>query len=109
MNEKTKNIVKNFLVDSDETGKHIVYSIRTGRRYYIEPIGDGRGGDWGSYNPGTGNIEHKKGDGKYTGSVKEEDSVITEANGFKNIEVVERGSPYGCIEEMDAKYPTIER
>ena len=75
-NEKTKNIVKNILVDSDEAGKHIVYSIKTGRRYYIEPIGDGRGGDWGSYNPGTGNIEHKKGDGKYTGSVKEEDTVM---------------------------------
>ena len=105
MKNKTREIVKNFLVNSDETGKHVVYSPRTGKRYYIEPIGDGRGGDWGSYNPASGNIEHKKGDGKYTGSIKEEDSVITEENGFKNIEVIEGGSPYYLIEQMDAKYP----
>jgi hypothetical protein len=82
--------------------------MRTGKRYYIEPIGNGRGGDWGSYNPASGNIEHKKGDGKYTGSVRPEDSVITEENGFKNIEFVEKGSPYGCIDDMDAKYPDKE-
>ena len=105
MKDKTRQIVKNFLVNSDETGKHIVYSPRTGKRYYIEPIGDGRMADWGSYNPSTGNIENKKGAGKYTGSVREEESVITEENGFKNIEVVHGGSPYGCIEDMDAKYP----
>lgn len=98
-------VIKNFLVNSDETGKHIVYSIRTGKKYYVEPIGDGRGGDWGSYNPGTGNIEHKKGDGKYTGSVTEKESVITEENGFKNIQYIEGGSPYHVIEQMDAKYP----
>ena len=109
MKEKTKEIVKNFLVNSDETGKHIVCSFRTGKKYYVEVIGNGRGGDWGSYNPATGNIEHKKGDGKFTGSVKPEDSVITEENGFKNIVFISGGSPYGCIEQMDAKYPTIER
>jgi hypothetical protein len=109
MKEKTRNIVKNFLVNSDETGKHIVYSHRTGKRYFVEVIGNGRGGDWGSYNPASGNIEHKKGDGKFTGSVKPEESVITEENGFKNIEFVEKGSPYGCIDQMDSKYPTIER
>ncbi len=105
----TNEVIKNFLVNSEETGRHIVYSFRTGKKYYIEPIGDGRGGDWGSYNPASGNIEHKKGDGKYTGSVTEKESVIKEENGFFNIQYVERGSPYHVIEQMDAKYPTLER
>ena len=63
--------------------------------------------DWGSYNPSTGEVENKKGAGKYTGSVKPEESLITEENGFFNIQLVENGSPYSIIEEMDAKYPTI--
>lgn len=108
MKNKTKEVLKNFLVNSNETGKHIVHSYRTGKKYFIEALGDGRGGDWGSYNPGTGNIEHKKGDGKFTGSIREEDSVITEENGFKNIEIIKGGSPYYIIEQMDAKYPDKE-
>ena len=99
------DVIKNFLVDSDETGKHIVTSGRTRRRYYVEPIGNGRMADWGSYNPSTGDIENKKGAGKYTGSVTEKESVITEANGFTNIHFVENGSPYDVIAEMDSKYP----
>ena len=82
--------------------------MRTGKRYYVEPIGNGRMADWGSYNPSTGNIENKKGAGKYTDSVREEESVITEENGFKNIEIVNGGSPYGCIGDMDDKYPDKE-
>lgn len=101
------DVIKNFLVDSDETGKHIVTSHRTGRKYYVEPIGDGRMADWGSYNPSTGDIENKKGTGKYTGSVTEKESVITEANGFTNIQLVENGSPYSEIEKLDKKYPSI--
>ena len=101
------DVIRYFLVNSEETGRHIVTSLRTGRRYYIEPIGDGRRADWGSYNPGTGNIENKKGAGKHTGSVKAEDSVIKPENGFVNIQVIECGSPYSIIDEMDAKYPRI--
>lgn len=103
------DVVKNFLVDSDETGKHIVTSHRTGKKYYVEPIGSSRMADWGSYNPSTGNIENKKGAGKFTGSVTENESVITESNGFKNIRYVENGSPYSIIDEMDSNYPTIVR
>jgi hypothetical protein len=100
--------VENFLVNSEETGRHIVYSKRTGKRYFIEPIGDGRMADWGSYNPSTGNIENKKGAGKHTGSVTEKESIIREENGFVNIHFVENGSPYSIIDEIDSKYPTIE-
>lgn len=103
------DVIKNFLVNSDETGKHIVTSFRTGKKYYVEPIGDGRMADWGSFNPSTGNIENKKGAGKHSGSISEKDSVITEENGFKNIQFIEGGSPYWMIEQMDAKYPTVER
>jgi len=102
-----KEVIKNFLVDSDETGKHIVTSYRTGKKYYVEPIGNGRMADWGSYNPSTGKIENKKGSGKYTGSVIPEESVITEENGFTNIKMVDCGSPYSIIDELDSKYPSI--
>ena len=101
--------IKNFLVDSDETGRHIVTSFRTGKKYYVEPIGNGRTADWGSYNPSTGNIENKKGTGKYTGSVREEESVVTEENGFSKIHMVESGSPYSIIDELDKQYPTVAR
>lgn len=83
------NVIQRFFEDRDETGRFMVISSVTGVRYFVEPIGDGRGGDWGSYNPGTGDIEHKKGDGKYTGSVLAKDSIITEENGFKNIAIAE--------------------
>ena len=96
---------KRFLEERDETGRFIVTSSVTGVTYFVEPIGDGRGGDWGSYNPGTGNIENKKGFDKYTGSVKVEDSIITEANGFKNIEHLAVGeSPLGAIALRDEAY-----
>ena len=107
MKEITKNIVKMFLVNSDETGKHIVYSQRTGKRYFIEVIGGGHSA-WGDLDPVTKKYTGNYGS-KFTGSVKPKESVITEENGFKNIEIIEGGSPYGCIEQMDAKYPTIER
>lgn len=99
-----KHIQKEFLTDTSETGRHIVISNRTGRKYYIEPIGDGRAADWGSYNPSTGNIENKKGSGKYTGSVTENNSIVTKENGFDEVHFVERGSPYEKISEIDSKY-----
>jgi hypothetical protein len=100
-------IIRNFLVNSEETGRHIVVSFRTGRKYYIEPIGNGRMADWGSYNPSTGNIENKKGTGKYTGSVLPEESLITPENGFNDIQIVDCGSPYSIIDKIDAQYPSI--
>jgi hypothetical protein len=44
---------KNFLTNRDETGRFIVNSYRTGKTYFIEPIGPDRPADWGSYNPST--------------------------------------------------------
>lgn len=83
-----------------------MYSIRTGRKYYVEPIGDARS-NWGDIDPATKKTTGTYGK-KYKGSVSEKESLITEENGFKNIQFVERGSPYGVIEAMDAEYPDKE-
>ena len=100
-----KEILKRFFEDRDETGRFMVISNVTGIKYFVEPIGDGRGGDWGSYNPGTGEIEHKKGDGKYTGSVHLQDSLVTAENGFINVELLVQGeSPMGIIALRDEAY-----
>lgn len=94
-----------FLLNRDETGREVVYSIRTKVQYFVESIGDGRGGDWGSENPSTKEIEHKKGDGKYTGSITADQSIITEENGFELIHNVPAGqSVYDYINEVDSKY-----
>lgn len=104
MNDYVK---KNFLVNSEETGRQVVFSQRTGKRYFVETIGDGRMADWGSYNPSTGNVENKKGMGKHSGSVTEEESLITKENGFNDIHYVHNGGPYSIIDKLDSKYPTI--
>lgn len=86
-----------------------MYSFRTGKRYFVEPIGPDRAADWGSYNPSTGKIENKKGFDKFRGAIDEEDSLITKENGFVDIRYSGfGGSPFSVIDEMDAKYPTIK-
>ena len=97
-----------FLTNTDETGRFIVYSQRTGRSYYVEPIITKHTPEWGSIDPATGKLMHKKGDGKYTGGIKAEDSLITKENGFSKITMLEIGtSPHHAIDVMDAKYPDI--
>lgn len=96
-----------FLTDRDESGRFVVTSYRTGKSYFVEPIDEfGRAADWGSYNPGTGKIENKKGFDKYTGSIPERESLITKENGFENIRYSGIGSsPFSTIDKMDAQYP----
>ena len=102
----TAEFRKKFFTDRDETGRFIVKSFRTGKTYFVEPIGDGRMADWGSYNPSTGKIENKKGAGKFTGSIEEKDSLITKENGFNDIHYSGVGaSPFSKIEELDSKLP----
>jgi len=96
---------KKFLVNSEETGRQIVISLRTKRKYYIESISDSkRPADWGDLNPVTKKVEGSYGS-KYTGAITESESLITTENGFSNIETIKGGSPYSIIEQMDAKYP----
>ena len=93
------------MTNRDETGRFIVKSIRTGKTYYVEPIGSKRSANWGSYNPSTGNIEHKKGYDKFSGSIDESESLITKENGFDNISYSGIGvSPYSIIDDIDSKY-----
>jgi hypothetical protein len=91
-----------FLTDRDDTGRFIVTSLKTGKKYFVEPIGSSRMADWGSYNPSTGNVENKKGAGKFRGSIDESESMITKENGFEKIKYSGVGaSPFSMIEEME--------
>lgn len=81
-------------------------SKRTGRRYFVEPVHNGHGREWGSIDPATGNLMHKKGDGKYTGAVSEKESMVTLENGFTKVHDLEPGmSPLAYIDHIDAQYP----
>ena len=102
-------LVTKFLTHTDETGRFIVHSPRTGRKYFVEPMGDPHR-EWGSIDPADqrGKLMHKKGDGKYRGSIDEKDSLITEANGFQKITVLTPGtSPLAYIDNIDAEYPDV--
>jgi hypothetical protein len=99
---------KQFLTNRDDSGRFIVVSFRTGKTYFIEPIGPDRAADWGSYNPSTGKIENKKGFDKHRGAIDEKDSLITKENGFSEITYSGvGGSPFSVIDKLDAKYPDI--
>lgn len=91
---------------AEKTGRHYVHSKRTGKTYFIEPIIPSKkykGKTWGDIDPASGKVTGTYGE-KYTGAITEEDSIITEENGFTNIEYV-KGSPYYRIEQLDATYP----
>lgn len=99
-------IMKKFLTNTDDTGRFIVVSKRTGRKYFVEPIETAHTPKWGSIDPATGELMHKKGDGKYRGGISEKESLITPENGFKNIITLDRGvSPLAYIDMIDDKYP----
>ncbi len=93
-----------FLTNTDETGRFLVTSERTGKTYAVEPIGWVKTG-WGdldsSYQKVSGNYGNK-----YTGAIEEKDSLITEENGFINIQMLPPGtSPMSAVESLDSKYP----
>jgi hypothetical protein len=95
MKDKRQEVRKNFLVDRDDTGKLVVYiNDGTKQSYMVEFIEPKSGvrTNWGSYNPGTGNVENKKGAGKFRGGIKAENSVLTPENGFKDSKVINGGS-----------------
>lgn len=99
------DIATRFFTNTDETGRFIVHSKRTGKTYAVEPMGHHKT-NWGSVDPATGDLMNKKGHDKYRGSIDPEDSLITEENGFVNIQVLDRGtSPLWAIDAIDAKYP----
>jgi hypothetical protein len=100
------NLRSKFMTNTDDTGRFIVYSKRTGKQYFVEPIVTQHTPEWGSIDPATGNLMHKKGDGKYRGGISPNESLITPENGFAKIHMLERGtSPLNAIDVLDAKYP----
>ena len=101
------DVMQKFLTDTDESGRFIVKSVRTGKIYAVEPIGDPHN-VWGSIDPATKTLVNKPGYKKHRGSIDAKDSLITEANGFGNILMLEPGtSPMLAIEAIDDKYPTV--
>ena len=86
---------KEFLTNRDETGRLIVeMNDGTGQSYvveFIEPKGGVRT-NWGSYNPSSGNIENKKGAGKFTGGIQESESLLTTENGYPDAKVMDGAS-----------------
>lgn len=99
-----KEILKKFTTNTDETGRIIVTSLKTGKKYFIEAIGSGYNEMFGDIDPATKQMTGNYGD-KYTGSVRPEQSLITEENGFKNITTLKVGeSPFDEIEKRDKEY-----
>ena len=75
--------MKNFLLNRDETGREIMFYPKTGKKYYIEWIGDGHS-KWGDFDPVTKKFTGNYGQ-KNRGSVTPKESVITKENGFDEI------------------------
>lgn len=111
MDKNTQTFISRFLSERDDTGRFIVVSKRTGRKYFVEPMGQPKT-DWGSIDPATGNLMNKKGWQKNEGSIHPKDSLITSENGFDmdKVVVLEPGiSPHAYIDMLDEKYPTLVR
>lgn len=82
-----------------DNGRFIITDMKTGRRFIVEPIDDSQHpADWGDVNPSSKKIEGHYGE-KHIGSIKEEDSIITKENGFKNW-VYFKGSPEEGIRKL---------
>lgn len=93
-----------FLKDSDKTGRFIVKSKITGKKYFIEPIGNTHSADWGDLDPATKKMTGSYGE-RYEGCVPEKDSLITKENGFEKIHTLGVGeSPLSYIDKIDEEY-----
>lgn len=104
----TNEFNKRFLSNTDSSGRFIVYSQVTGKKYYVEPIG-GSHIPWGDVNPATKKVEGSYGD-KFKGSIDETESLMTPENGFEEITYSGVGtSPFAEIERRDKEYETLRK
>lgn len=95
---------KRFLKESDKTGRFIVKSKITGKKYFVEPIGNTHAADWGDLDPATKKMTGSYGE-RYEGCVTEKESLITKENGFEKIELLDAGvSPLSVIDARDREY-----
>lgn len=88
-----------------KTGRFYVITP-DGRTFCVEPIDNSQGKGkerWGDIDPATKKLTGNY-DGKYVGSIHEDESIITEENGFKNIVTLPPGtSPMGYINDLVEK------
>lgn len=102
------NLKQKFLTNTDETGRFIVTSQRTGKTYAVEPILGKNTPTWGDMDPATKKLSGQYGK-KYTGAIEKKESLITIENGFEKIHNLENGvSPLAYIDMLDEKYPDKE-
>ena len=97
---------KRFLMDTDATGRFIITSVVTGRKYFVEPIDDNPeiASQWGDWEPGMKKYTGHYGK-KHIGSVKSKDSLITTENGFEKIHNLKPGeSPIYYANRLDREY-----
>lgn len=101
---KREDFINKFLLDNDETGRFIVKSKKTGKTYFVEAVDGDERTAWGDYNPATKTFETSN-YGKYKGSIKPAESLITEENGFEKIHTLGVGeSPLEYIDRIDEEY-----
>ncbi|MEM6685646.1 MAG: hypothetical protein AAF617_07585 [Bacteroidota bacterium] len=98
-----KDVLQKFLYKTEDSGRFLVTSKRTGVTYFVEPIDPGKPAIlWGDVDPATKKLTGDYGN-KRRGAVLPEASLITEENGFQNISTV-KGSPLGEIDRRDRLY-----
>ena len=102
-----EEFAKKFLTNTDETGRFIVKSLRTGKTYYVEAIDGNQRNQWGDFDPVTKKFHGDYG-AKYKGCIKESESLITEENGFTKIHTLtpetSTESPLSYIDKLDDEY-----
>jgi len=83
-----------------DTGRYYIKNLKNGKTYCVEPIDDTPARtEWGDIDPVTKKLTGNYGM-KHRGSIRSEDSIITEENGFKNIIMLEPGqNPMDFIEK----------
>ena len=102
------NWKQRFTENVEDSGRFTVTSKRTGRTYFVEPIGDPHV-EWGSIDQSTGKMNVKKGWKKNKGSIEHDESLITKENGFEKIHYLRPSeSPIQFIDRIDSEYPDKE-
>lgn len=101
----SEDITKRFLFNNDETGRFIVKSQKTGKTYFVEALDSAELSKWGDWDPVGKRFQTENYGQKYKGSIKPEESMITEENGFTNIHTLGVGvSPMDYINRIDNEY-----
>lgn len=104
-NEKLQELKKKFLFESTETGRFLVKSIKTGKTYFVECLDSDERSCWGDFDPVEKKLQTSNYGQKHKGSIRPEESMITEENGFTNIHTLGVGeSPLSYIDRIDEEY-----